>query len=65
MLQYNHFELLLKGKPFLQLVQRLKLKHMLFFTPMLPVVMKYITQTAADEKFVEAKQYTETSFYVP
>lgn len=31
---------------------------------MLQVVMKYITRTAANKKFVEAKQYTETSFYI-
>lgn len=32
---------------------------------MLQVVMKYIAQTAADKKFVEAKQYAAMSFYVP
>lgn len=31
---------------------------------MLQVVMKSITQTAADKKFVQAKQYTEISFYI-
>lgn len=40
-------------------------EHMLFFTPMLQVVIyKYITQTT-DKNFVQAKQYTEMSFYIP